>query len=165
MNIWKSRHFQIGFILWLVGLAFSATIAQWLHELGHVVMALLTGASIKEVQMWPPWQGHVTAVYHSPAWFLGGFLFTAIPFLYFFVFLCIKKSQWAYVLIFPLFQTVPSSQGDLGALGFFISFEVLFLFAWVLPTITFVLFFIAVEKKSKQQMQKLAQFETSNMQV
>jgi len=133
------------------GFAFSATGAQWLHELGHIIMALLSGASIKEVQLWPPWDQHVTAEFSSnlseTLFLSGGFLITVVSFLCLFILLARRRSKWAYLLVFPLFQTVPTSFGDLRALGIPIPFEVPLLFGWLLPTCTFLLLVFYEEKK------------------
>jgi len=154
MYPWKSKHYQVRLILWLIGIVVSVTIAQWLHELGHIVVALVARAPIMEIKFWPPWNQHVVAKFDSPLWqtlgFSGGFLITAIPFLCLFIFFVLRKSKWAYIFIFPLFQTVPTSHGDFEALGFFIPFEISFFFGWVLPAITFVLLFLAIERKAKQ---------------
>ena len=154
MYLWKIKHYQIRVVLWLTGIVFSVTIAQWLHELGHIVVALLAGAPIKEIQSWPPWDQYVLAEFHSPFWqrlgYLGVFLITAIPFLCLFILFVSRKSKWAYVLVYPLCQTVLTSQGDFAALGFFISLEMSFFFGWILPVIPFVLFFLTIEKKDKR---------------
>lgn len=105
-------------------------------------MALVAGAPIKEVKYWPPWDQHVVAVYPSQSWlilgFLGGFLTTVVPFLDLFILFASRKSKWAYVLIFPVFQTVPTPQGDLAAIGFFIPFDISFAFGWILPAMAFI---------------------------
>jgi len=153
MYLWKSKHFLVRLILWLIGIVVSVTIAQWLHELGHIIVALAARAPITEVNFWPPWNQYVVVEFHSLFWqrlgLLGGFLITAIPFLCLFVLFVWRKSKWAYVAVFPLFQTVPTSQGDLGALGIFVPFEITFSFGWVIPAITFILLFITEEKRAK----------------
>lgn len=154
MYLWKIKHYLVRVVLWLIGIVVSFTFAQWLHELGHIVMALLAGAPIKEIQFWPPWNQHVVAEFHSPFWqilgYLGGFLITAIPFLCLLILFVSQKSKWAYILIYPLFQTVPTSQGDFAALGFFIPHEISFSFGWILPAMTFILLFLAIERKGKR---------------
>lgn len=161
LRLLKSRHYQIRLVLWLTGVAVSITIAQWLHELGHIVVAWVAGAPIKEIRFWPPWDQHVVAEFDSIFWqrmgFWGGFLITFIPFLYLFIFFVLKKSKWAYVLVFPFFQTFPSSQGDFEALGFFIPFVIYFSFAWILPAVAFVLLALVVEERqptSKRNLQR-----------
>lgn len=46
MHLWKIRRYQICVILWLTGIVISVTFAQWLHELGHIVVALVAGAPV-----------------------------------------------------------------------------------------------------------------------
>jgi len=154
MYLWKNKHYQVRLILWLFGIVVSVTLAQWLHELGHIVVALAARAPITEIRFWPPWDQHVVAEFDSLFWqklgLMGGFLITAITFLGLFTLSALKKSKWAYFLVFPLFQTIPTSHGDFEALGLFIPFEISFFFGWGLPAITFVLLFFAIERKGKR---------------
>ena len=107
--------------LLLTGLAFAVTIAQWMHEGGHLLGAVLTKSEIREIHMWPPWQAYVVANYTSKSsmvfCYVNGFLVTFLPFTFLFAISLNRMSKCANFFLFPLFTTIPTSQGDLNAIG------------------------------------------------
>jgi len=130
-------------IFFTLGFVFSVTIALWIHEVGHILGALFTGSQIIEVNLMPPWQGHVNATLYSVfvqnIFFLGGFLVTFIPFLCIFAFSIYKKSRIASFMLFPLLMTFPSSQGDLKFIGLYIPELAAFTIGWFVPSIIFAI--------------------------
>ena len=141
-NLYFKRTFS-AIILFLLGFGFSVTIGLWIHEGGHILGALLTGSQITEVNLMPPWQGHVNAIHYSilaqNIFLLGGFLFTFIPFLCALAISIHKKSRIAYFMIFPLLMTLPSSQGDLKFIGLYIPELAAFVVGWFVPSLIFAI--------------------------
>lgn len=138
----KILAFALAFGLFILGIGFSMSIALWIHEGGHVIGALITGSQINEINLWLPWDGHVNASYSSIfarcIFFVGGFAFTVFLFTLMFTILVFKKSKLAYFMLFPLFQVLPSSQGDLIAVGVHIPDIIINLaFGWILPISAF----------------------------
>ena len=145
----RSKPILVSIVLLLLGFAFSVTVALWIHEGGHILGAVVTGSQINEIQLMPPWEGHVNATYHSilaiNIFFIGGFLFTFIPFLCIFAFSIYKKSRIAYFMLFPLLMTFSSSRGDLKFIGLYIPELAAFAIGWFVPSIIFAIAFVSYE--------------------
>jgi hypothetical protein len=139
----KTKLLQIFYAIVLLGLGygFAMTISNWLHEVGHMIGAILTGSHIDKITLIPPWNGQVDATYHTvvagDVYFLGGFVITFFPFLAIFILSLIKRSRLAYFMPFPLFMTFASSWGDLKFVGLDITSIGAFIIGWFVPLIAF----------------------------
>ena len=137
----KLKQIILTFVLFGLGFVFSMTIALWFHEGGHIIGALLTGSQIEKITLIPPWDGQVIAKYYSlfaqNVIFLGSFFITFVPFLVIFAVSVLRKSRFAYFMLFPLFMTFPSSWGDLKFIGLDITMLGAFVLGWFMPFIGF----------------------------
>jgi hypothetical protein len=135
----KITRVVLPFILFAVGYVFASTVCIWIHEVGHLMGALLTGSQVERITLFPLEDGQVIASYHSTfagyIFFIGGFALTFFFFLTILLLSVFRKSKIAYFILFPLFMTFPTSWGDLKYVGFDITSLGAFILGWFVPFI------------------------------